>query len=57
MRRQLRQTDNSHLVQLGARRDLLLDAELAQLSLELLELLGELLLLLGPQLGRLDLDR
>ena len=40
---------NVHPVQLGARRGDLLDAELAQLSLELSELLDELVLALGPQ--------
>lgn len=38
-----------HPVQLGTRRGDLLDAELAQLSLELSELLDELVLALGPQ--------
>lgn len=40
---------NLHPVQLGTRRGDLLDAELAQLSLELSELLDELVLALGPQ--------
>ncbi len=37
-----------HLGELGARRDDLLDAKLAQLRLELTELLGELVLVLRP---------
>jgi hypothetical protein len=37
-----------HLGELGARRDDLLDAELAQLRLELTQLLGELVLVLRP---------
>jgi len=44
-----------HLGELGAGRDDLLDAKLAQLRLELTELLGELLLVLGPQLASLNL--
>lgn len=46
-----------HPVQLGTRRGDLLDAELAQLSLELSELLDELILALGPQGTGLDLGR
>lgn len=37
-----------HLGELGARRDDLLDAKLAELSLELTELLDEILLALAP---------
>ena len=47
----------SHLVQLGAGRGDLLDAELAELSLELAELLHQIILGLVPQLDRLDLAR
>lgn len=46
-----------HLVELGARRDDLLDAKLTQLSLQLTELLGELVLVLGPESAGLDLSR
>lgn len=46
-----------HLVQLGAGRGNLLDAELAEFSLELTELLGQLLLVLAPKLGSLDFSR
>lgn len=46
-----------HLVQLGAGRSNLLDAELAEFSLELTELLGQLLLVLAPKLGSLDFSR
>jgi hypothetical protein len=35
----------------------LLDAELVKLGLQLLELLGELLLVLAPELNSLDLGR
>lgn len=49
--------DNVHLAELGARRNDLLDAKLAQLGLELTELLGELVLVLGPQLAGLNLSR
>jgi hypothetical protein len=45
----------SHLVQLGAGRGNLLDAELTELSLELSELLGEVLLVLPPELTSLNL--
>lgn len=48
-RDQLDKGRNVHPVQLGARRGDLLDAELAQLGLELSELLNELILALGPQ--------
>lgn len=44
-----------HLVQLAARRGDLLDAELAQLSLELAEGLGQIILVLRPQVAGLDL--
>lgn len=44
-----------HLGELAARGHDLLDAKLAQLRLELTQLLGELVLVLGPQLARLDL--
>ena len=44
-----------HLGELGTRRNDLLDAELTQLGLELTELLGELVLVLRPQLASLDL--
>jgi hypothetical protein len=47
---------NVHLVQLGAGRGDLLDLQLAQLGLELIELLREILLVLGPQLAGLDLS-
>lgn len=46
-----------HLVQLGAGRGNLLDAELAEFSLELTELLGQLLLVLAPKLGSPDFSR
>ena len=46
-----------HLVELGAGRGDLLDAELTELSLELTELLGELVLVLAPKLGSLNLAR
>lgn len=46
-----------HLVQLGAGGGNLLDAELAEFSLELRELLGQLLLVLAPELGSLDFSR
>lgn len=45
----------SHLVQLGAGGSDLLDAELTELSLELGELLGEVLLVLPPELTSLNL--
>ena len=45
----------SHLVQLGAGGGNLLNSQLAQLSLQLAEGLGELWLVLGPQLAGLDL--
>lgn len=44
-----------HLVQLAAGRGDLLDAELAQLSLELAEGLGQVILVLRPQVAGLDL--
>ena len=47
----------SHLGQLGARRNDLLDAELAQLSLELSELLRQIILALVPELNSLNLAR
>lgn len=47
----------SHLVQLAAGRSDLLDAELAELSLELAELLRQLILVLAPERNRLDLAR
>ncbi len=40
--------ENIHLVELGARRNDLLDAKLAELSLQLTKLLGEIVLVLGP---------
>lgn len=46
-----------HLVQLGAGRGDLLDAELTELGLELSELLGEIILALVPELDCLDLAR
>lgn len=46
---------NVHLVELGARGDDLLDAELAELSLELAELLHEVILALVPELDSLNL--
>lgn len=45
----------SHLVQLGSGGGDLLDAQLAELGLQLAEGLGELVLVLGPQLAGLDL--
>jgi hypothetical protein len=50
-----RLADIVDLGELAARGDDLLDAKLAQLRLELTQLLGELVLVLGPQLARLDL--
>lgn len=47
---------NVHLVELGARRDNLLDPELTELGLQLVELLGELILVLVPELAGLDLS-
>lgn len=47
----------SHLVKLGAGGGDLLDAELAKLSLELAELLHQIILGLVPQLDALDLAR
>lgn len=47
---------NAHLVQLGARRGDLLDAELTELGLELSELLRQLILVLVPELAGLDLS-
>lgn len=44
-----------HAVELGARRGDLLDAQLAQLSLELAELLHQLVLVLAPERTGLDL--
>jgi hypothetical protein len=44
------------LVELGARGGNLLDPELAELSLQLAELLGELVLVLAPELTGLDLS-
>ncbi len=44
-----------HLVEPGARRHDLLNPKLSQLRLQLAELLGELILILSPQLDRLDL--
>src|SRR5699024_97828 len=49
--------ESSHLVQLGAGRDDLLDAELAQLGLELGELLRQIILALVPELDGLNLAR
>lgn len=43
-----------HPVQLDAGRRDLLDAQLAELGLELAELLQEIVLVLGPQLAGLD---
>lgn len=54
-RRSAGQSECSHLVQLGAGRSDLLDAELTELSLELTELLGEVLLVLSPKGTSLDL--
>lgn len=45
-----------HLGELGARRRDLLDPELTELGLQLTELLGELVLVLPPQLAGLDLS-
>ena len=45
-----------HLVKLGAGRGDLLNPELAELSLQLAELLGELILVLVPELASLDLS-
>ena len=46
---------NAHLGELGSRSSSnLLGAELAELSLELTELLGEILLVLGPEGTGLD---
>lgn len=47
---------NVHLGELGARGGNLLDPELAELGLQLTELLGELVLVLPPQLTGLDLS-
>lgn len=47
----------SHLVQLAARRSDLLDAQLAELSLELAELLHQIILALVPKLDSLNLGR
>lgn len=47
----------SHLVELAAGGGNLLDAKLAELSLELAELLHQIILALVPQLDRLDLAR
>lgn len=47
----------SHLVQLAARRSDLLDAQLAELSLELAELLHQIILALVPELDGLNLAR
>ena len=47
---------NVHLVELGAGRSDLLDPELAELGLQLTKLLGELVLVLPPQLAGLDLS-
>ena len=47
-RKALRNRIDVHLVELGTRGDDLLDAELAQLRLELTKLLGELVLVLRP---------
>lgn len=47
----------SHLVQLGAGRGDLLDAELAELGLELSELLCQIILALVPELDCLNLAR
>ena len=44
-----------HLVELGAGRNDLLDAELAELRLELAELLHQVILALVPELDRLNL--
>lgn len=46
---------NVHLGELGARGNDLLDPELTELGLQLTELLGELVLVLPPQLTSLDL--
>ena len=47
----------SHLVQLAAGRSDLLDAQLAELSLELAELLHQIILALVPKLDGLNLAR
>jgi hypothetical protein len=47
---------NVHLVELGTRRDNLLDPELTEFGLQLVELLGELILVLVPELAGLDLS-
>ena len=47
----------SHSVELAARGGNLLDAKLTKLGLELAELLGQLILVLGPELTGLDLAR
>jgi hypothetical protein len=44
-----------HLVELGARRHDLLDSELTKFRLELVELLRQILLALGPELAGLNL--
>lgn len=49
-----RLADVVDLGELGARRSDLLDAELVQLSLELVELLEELILILAPEGSGLD---
>ena len=48
---------DSHLVELGAGRGNLLDAELTELGLELTKLLGQIILALIPQVDSLDLAR
>lgn len=48
---------DSHLVELGAGRGDLLDAELTELGLELTKLLGQIILALIPQVDSLDLAR
>ena len=49
--------DGSHSVQLAAGRDNFLDAKLAKLGFELSELLRQIILVLAPELGGLDLAR
>ncbi len=51
----MRKRRDVHLVELGAGRDNLLDAELAELRLELAELLHQVILALVPELDSLNL--
>ena len=52
-----RERENVHLVELAARGNNLLDAELAELSLELAELLHQVILALVPELDSLNFSR